>query len=419
MLNPESLIHDWNGERPPSPAAVRCPALNDETLRDGLQSPSAIDPGPDLKLRLLHLMAELGIGAVTLGYPAAGPRMLAQTRLLASEIARARLPLAGNCAARTLEADLAPIAAVQAETGVALEAAAFIGTSGVRMAAEGWTLGGMVGALERAVRFAVGQGLAVMFVAEDASRAAPATLRTLGRAAVQCGARRICLADTAGSATPEGVRRLVQFVREEVVAPSPEPVGIDWHGHRDRGLALANCLAAIDAGADRVHATALGTGERAGNAEMELLLANLGLRGCTYGDLTRLPEYCITAARAMGVAIPANHPVVGGDAFRTASGVHAAAVLKALGRGDDALADALYSSLPAREFGLAQRIAISPMSGKSNVRHWLAMHGYDAGDSALIAALLAAAKAADHALADAECEAAVQRVLGARDAAPA
>jgi 2-isopropylmalate synthase len=392
------LIHDWNQERP---ARVE---LNDETLRDGLQSPSITDPPAEAKVRLLHLMVDLGVSAVTIGFPAAGPRMLEQTRLLAGEIARQRLPLAANASGRTTEADVAPIAQVAQETGVALEAAIFIGASRIRRETQGWTMDDMLRLAERAVRLAVREGLPVMFVLEDASRTDPDTLKALYGLAIRLGARRLCLADTTGHATPAGVERLVCFVRDEVIAPSGERVALDWHGHRDRGLAIANCLAAIAAGANRVHATALGCGERAGNAEMELLLANLYLGGARFGDLTKLPEYCRLAAQALGLRIPANHPVVGLDAFRTASGIHAAAILRARERGDTELADLVYSSLPASVFGLIQTFALSAMSGHAGVRHWLAEHGHDPRDEALVETLLRAAKASPRALTDSEAE---------------
>jgi isopropylmalate/homocitrate/citramalate synthase len=405
---PRSLIHDWNGEQTaaPNPRA----GLNDETLRDGLQSPSVTDPPPEAKLRLLHLMADLGMAGVTIGFPAAGPRMLAQTRLLARELARTRLPLAANAAARTVEADVAPIATVAQEAGIPIEAAIFIGASAIRRESQGWDLGDMLGLSERAGRFAIRQGLPVMFVVEDASRTDPETLRALYAHAIGWGARRLCLADTTGHARPPGVERLVRFVRDEVITPSRQPVALDWHGHRDRGLAVANCLAALAAGADRVHGTALGSGERAGNAEMELLLANFHLMGLPHGDLTLLPEYCRLASRALGLRIPANHPVVGADAFRTASGIHAAAILRAEQRGDRELAELTYSSLPAAAFGLEQRYALSSMSGHAMVRHWLEQHGYDPTDEALVESLLAAARQADRAMSDAEVERVVRGV---------
>jgi len=195
----------------------------------------------------------------------------------------------------------------------------------------------------------------------------------------------------------------VRFVKDEVIAPCGETVKLDWHGHRDRGLGLVNCLAAIRAGVDRVHGTALGVGERVGNAEMDLLIVNLNLLGVHRHDVSNLREYCALAASAIGVPLPANYPVLGSDAFRTGTGVHAAAIIKARHKGDDWLADRIYSSVPAGEFGLKQRIEIGPVSGLSNVKCWLDEHGYDSNDRETCERLFAAAKRADHVLTDAEC----------------
>jgi isopropylmalate/homocitrate/citramalate synthase len=410
------LIYDWNPLDGGFDYRTARVELNDETLRDGLQSPSVSDPAMPDKVRLLHLMADLGIAAADIGLPGAGPRMVDQVRTLAWEIANSRLPLNANCAARTLVRDIEPIAQISQETGLAIEAATFIGSSPIRQYAEDWTLDRMLRVSEEAVTFAVRQGLPVMYVTEDTTRARPETLKALYANAIRWGARRLCLADTTGHATPSGVRNLVRFIRDEIVSPSGEDVKLDWHGHRDRGLGIANCLAAIEAGIDRVHATALGVGERVGNTEMDLLIVNLRLLGLYTHDVSRLPEYCRSAAEATGVPIPVNYPVVGADAFRTGTGVHAAAIVKARKKGDAWLADRVYSSVPAGEFGLNQKIDISPQSGISNVKCWLEEHGYDPEDSRTVDALFQAAKRSAHTLADEECHRLVEAArMGAVD----
>jgi 2-isopropylmalate synthase len=402
-MSQQELIHDWNrAEGAFDFRLARGVQLNDETLRDGLQSPSVRDPAMEDKLRILHLMAELGIASADIGLPGAGQRASASVEALVREIVSSRLPLRPNCAARTVIDDIRPIAEISQRTGVAIEVATFIGSSPIRQYAEGWTLDRILRATEEAVCFAVGEGLPVMFVTEDTTRAAPAVLRALYGAAIRCGARRICLADTVGHATPDGVRKLVRFVREEIVEPSGEAVCIDWHGHRDRGLAVANALVAVQEGADRVHGTALGVGERCGNTEIDLLLVNFQILGIHDGDLSRLAEYVRLVAEACGVPIAYNWPVFGEDAFRTGTGVHAAAIIKAGEKGDAWLADRVYSGVPAGDFGLHQRIEISPMSGLSNVRHWLEHHGYDAADDGLCQHLFNAAKKTDHTLTDQE-----------------
>lgn len=381
--------------------------MDDETLRDGLQCPSVTDPSIDDKRALLHLMADLGIAAADLGLPGAGSRASANVLALAHELVDARLSLSPNCAARTVVSDVEPIARISQEVGLPIEAATFIGSSPIRQYAEDWTLDRMLRVSEDAVTFAVREGLPVMFVTEDTTRAAPETLKALYGNAIQWGARRLCLADTVGHATPDGVRALVRFVRESIIAPSGEDVQLDWHGHRDRGLGLANCLAAIEEGVDRVHGTALGIGERVGNAEMDLLLINLHLLGAHDHDLSRLPEYSHLASRACGVPIPPSYPVLGEDAFRTGTGVHAAAIIKARRKGHAWLADRIYSGVPAGDFGLAQRIEISHVSGLSNVKWWLEEHGYDAGDEGLCRHVFGVAKGVNRVLRDDELEAVI------------
>jgi 2-isopropylmalate synthase len=402
-MQESELIHDWNTV--PGTFSYRTRRgvqLNDETLRDGLQSPSVTDPTIGEKIELLHLMAELGIASADIGLPGAGPRAVRDVEALAREIVQHRLPLAPNCAARTVRADVQPIIDVSQRVGMAIEAATFIGSSPIRQYAEDWTLDRMLRATEDAVCFAVHNGLPVMYVTEDTTRARPEVLKRLYTTAIECGARRICLADTVGHATPEGVRQLVRFIRDEVVGPTGEDVKVDWHGHRDRGLALANCLAAVEEGVDRVHGTALGVGERCGNAEMDLLLVNFKLLGLHDGDLTRLNDYVRLAADACRVPLAYNWPVFGEDAFRTATGVHAAAIVKAEAKGDAWLADRIYSGVPAGWFGLAQKIEISHMSGISNVRYWLRAHGYDPADDGLANHVFEAAKRCDRTFADGE-----------------
>lgn len=409
-MDERELIYDWNVAGATFEwRRAGSVELDDETLRDGLQNPSVVDPPVEAKIRILHLMERLGIHTADIGLPGAGPRAREAVRALAAEMVRSRLRIRPNCAARTVLADVRPIAEISQEVGIPIEACTFIGSSFIRQYAEDWTLDVMLRATEEAVTFAVGEGLPVMYVTEDTTRARPETLKKLYTTAIECGARRICLADTVGHATPDGARALVRFAREEIVGPSGEPVKVDWHGHRDRGLGLANTLAAIEAGADRVHATALGIGERVGNTEMELLLVNLKLLGAHDGELTALADYCRAVSEACGVPIPSGYPVIGADAFRTGTGVHAAAIIKAMAKGDEWLADRVYSAVPASWIGRAQRIEIGPVSGLSNVKYWLRAHGYDPEDEALARRIFDAAKAADRVLTDEEIEA----VMGA------
>ena len=410
-MDAQGLIYDWNAQGAEFDWRQARVDLNDETLRDGLQCPSVKDPKVEQKVRLLHLMADLGIVAADIGLPGAGPRVREQVLTLAREICSAKLPIAPNCAARTHLNDVQPVVEISQQVGIPIEVATFIGSSPIRQYAEDWTLEKMLAASETAVTFAVKHGLPVMFVTEDTTRAKPETLQALYGNAIRWGARRLCLADTVGHATPDGVRRLVRFVKDEIITPSGEDVKLDWHGHRDRGMGVINCLAAIEAGVDRVHATALGVGERVGNAEMDLLIVNLHLLGAYHGDLSKLPEYCRLVSEAVGRPIGVDYPVMGADAFRTGTGVHAAAIVKARAKGDTWLADRVYSSIPAGELGMAQKIEISPVSGLSNVRHWLEANGYDPANEAATQALFDAAKKTDRVLTDAECHALARGAL--------
>jgi 2-isopropylmalate synthase len=410
LTDSSDLIFDWNADTAAFDWSAARVDLNDETLRDGLQSPSVRDPSMEQKLRLLHLMADLGIAAADIGLPGAGPRVREQVLALATEIRDARLAIAPNCAARTVVRDVEPIVEISQKVGIPIEAATFIGSSPIRQYAEDWTLERMLKASETAVTFAVSHGLPVMFVTEDTTRAKPETIRALYANAIRWGARRICVADTVGHAVPEGVRRLMRFVRGEIIRPSGEDVKLDWHGHRDRGMGVINCLAAVEAGADRVHATALGVGERAGNAEMDLLIVNLHLLGTYRGDLAKLRDYCTAASEAVGRPIGVDYPIMGADAFRTGTGVHAAAIIKARKKGQDWLADRVYSSVPAGAFGITQTIEISPVSGMSNVKFWLEAHGYDPANERYARALFEAAKRTDRALTEAECHALLVQV---------
>jgi 2-isopropylmalate synthase len=403
---PDDLIHDWNVQdlppRPPFPVM-----LNDETLRDGLQGPSVVDPPIETKKAILRAMDRLGIHTADVGLPGAGPRAVADVTELCREIVDGRLKIRPNCAARTVVKDIEPILSISSSVGIPIEACLFIGSSAIRQYAEDWTLDTLLQRTEDAVGFAVKQGLPVMYVTEDTTRAHPETLRRLYATAIRCGAQRICVTDTVGHATPSGVSAVIRFIRS-VVDDSGAKVGIDWHGHRDRGLDIPNVLAAILAGADRVHGCGLGIGERAGNAAMELVMVNLKLLGWIEHDLAELPEYCRLISEGCRIPIPRNYPVIGHDAFETGTGVHASAVIKALRKNDRWLADRVYSGVPASEVGRAQSIVIGPLSGKSNVVFWLEQRGIEPRNET-VTRIFEAAKTSDRVLQDQEILALIGR----------
>ncbi len=395
-IAPHPLIYDWNhdavAEGPEKPVAM----LDDETLRDGLQSPSVRNPTIEEKIGILHHMDALGIDTADIGLPGAGPKVARDVERLARAIADGRLKIRANCAARTLVSDIRPIAEIQQRTGVPIECGAFIGSSPIRQFAEGWTLDFLQKCTEEAITFAIKERVDVMYVTEDTTRADPESLRRLFTTAIRVGAKRLCVADTVGHATPNGAKAVVTFVKS-LIAELGADVGIDWHGHRDRGFGVASSIAALEAGATRLHGAALGIGERCGNTSIDLLMVNLVMMGYRDNDLAGLPAYMQAVSSACDVPIAPNYPVIGSDAFRTATGVHAAAVVKAFRKGDRALMDAVYAAVPASLVGRQQEIEVGPMSGRSNVVFWLESRGLPATDE-IVDRIFAAAKASNRTL---------------------
>jgi 2-isopropylmalate synthase len=375
----EVLVYDWNTIDPTLLLPNRHIGFDDETLRDGLQSPSVCEPPVEKKIELLHLMNALGIDTADIGLPGAGGTHAAGVELMAREIAEKKLSIRPNCAARTHRSDIIPIIEISQRAGIPIEACTFIGSSAIRFFAEDWTLDKLLKLTEDAVTFAVTEGVPVMYVTEDTTRANPETIRALYTTAIQCGAKAVCVCDTVGHSTPDGARAVVKFVKG-IIDEQGGGIRLDWHGHQDRGLGVINSIAAIQGGADQVHGSALGMGERVGNTPMDQLLVNLKLMGWIENDLSRLGEYCTLASTACEWTIPHNYPVFGRDAFRTATGVHAAAVIKSYRKGDKELADLVYSGVPAGQFGLEQVVEFGPMSGKSIVIYWLEKRGIQASE---------------------------------------
>lgn len=404
-----SLVFDWNEVNRKGEILPKNASFFDETLRDGLQNPSVVDPKIDEKLEILHLMENLGIHAANVGLPSSSRRAFEDVVRICKEVADCKMKIKIACAGRTVLSDITPMLEVSQRAGVPIEVYAFIGSSPIRQYVESWDVNLIAKRSAEAIDVAVKAGLPVAYVTEDTTRSRPENLTTLFRTAIDHGARRICLSDTVGHATPDGVRNLIEFTRH-VIAGTGAEIGIDWHGHNDRGLALENALWAFEYGADRVHATGLGIGERVGNTPMELLLLNLKLLGQLGGqDLTKLLDYCQTIAKAVRWDVPINYPLVGRDAFRTSTGVHAAAIIKAMTKGDTWLADRIYSGVHAGMFGRGQEICVGFMSGASNVDHWLAQRGIPS-DEGLVAAILKEAKSLDHIMTEEEILAVVKRV---------
>ena len=400
---PHPLIYDWNHDAVgPGPVAM----LDDETLRDGLQSPSVRTPTLIERIDILRWMDALGIDTADIGLPGAGQRAAQAVEVLARAIVDNRMKIRANCAARTVIADVKPVVEITQRTGLPIECCTFIGSSPIRRYAEEWTLEYLQECTEKAVGFAVKHGLTVLYVTEDTTRADPESLRALYTTAIRAGARRLCIADTVGHATPNGAKAVVRFVKSIIEELGAGDIGIDWHGHSDRGFGVSCSVAALEAGATRLHGAALGIGERCGNTPMDLLLVNLAMMGYIERDLTNLGAYCEAVSRACDVPIPKNYPVIGADAFRTATGVHAAAVVKAFRKGGRALMDAVYAAVPASLVGREQEIEVGPMSGRSNVIFWLETRGLPATDE-VVDRIFSAAKASNRTLTHEEVRAIV------------
>ncbi len=411
---PEQIIHDWNALRP-RPKPEQPFDFNDETLRDGVQSPSVVDPSVEDKLELLEQMDAIGVRAANIGLPGAGKRAFDDVVALAKHIRNKKLRIEPNCAARTVVADIAPIAEAVQKTGQKIVCYTFIGSSPIRQWAEEWDVSFIEKTSRQAIEFAVRQGLEVSYVTEDTTRSAPENLEVLFSSAIDAGASRLVLCDTVGHATPGGAYALVEWTKGFLDRRGHRHVKIDWHGHNDRGLAVVNAIAALEAGAHRVHACGLGVGERVGNTSMDQLLLNLKLMGWIDWDLRQLVPYVRKVSEATKVPIPVNYPLCGSDAFRTATGVHAAAIIKALKKGNTWLADRVYSGVPAGEFGKQQEIEIGHMSGMSNVRYWLERRGI-AFDEAMAKDILARAKSCAWTLTEEEIFAVVRRYQKAQQA---
>lgn len=409
-MNERDVIYDWNVEGHALSPPMRRVEVHDETLRDGIQCPSVVDPPIERKFEIVRLLAAVGVDSTNVGLPGAGPRAVADCTRLVELIRDEKLNIRPSCAARTHANDIRPIIEISEKTGVPVEAMMFLGSSPIRMYAEGWDEDRLEQMTRDAVRMAKQAGIPATFVTEDTVRSHPRTLRRLFSAAIEEGCERLVLCDTVGHATPNGVFNLVHWTVDLLVGYGQrDNVKLDWHGHNDRGHALPNALYAIEAGCERVHGCVLGIGERVGNTSLDQLLVNLKLLGVEKHDLVRLVDLVNEVSDACSVPIPYNYPVFGTDAFRTGTGVHAAALIKAQKRGEQWLADRVYSGVVAEWFGRTQEIEIGHQSGESNVRWWLKHHGI-ADDDRVVKAVFDAAKATNRMLSEAEILAVIQGV---------
>lgn len=424
-MQESELIYDWNvrgGFTERDPTRHPHPLwFDDETLRDGLQSPSARNPSIEQKIELLRLMEDLGLQKVDLGLPGAGQQHRDHMEAMLTVIRDEDFQIRPGAAVRTVVSDIEPLVDLQARYEMPIQASAFLGTSPIRQYAEGWDVPKLLSTMETAVTYAVDHDIPVMFVTEDTTRSKPEDVKAIYTRALELGADRICVCDTCGHVTPPGVKSLLRFIEDEVIPDAGfkrRDIEINWHGHQDRGLGVANNIAAYEAGADVIHGTALGVGERAGNAPLDQTLINLKLMGVIDNDLSKLGEYMKKANEYIEVPLPRNYPVFGDDAFETGTGVHASAVIKAMRKGDHWLADRVYSGVPAGIVGLQQKIRIGHMSGRSNIVFWLQQHGYE-GDDELVEYMFEVAKQQPRLMRDDEVVAAVDEFVAMRAAAQA
>ncbi|MDC1419851.1 2-isopropylmalate synthase [Euryarchaeota archaeon] len=414
-MKESELIYDWNSvDYEISRDSTKHPHgiwFDDETLRDGLQSPSARNPKIEQKLELIDYMEKLGIQKVDLGLPGAGPSHIGHIDSMLKHMTENSYDLRPGCAVRTLVSDIEPLVDLQAKFERQIQASAFLGTSPIRQYTEGWNMEKILSTAEKAVTFAVDNDIPVMFVTEDTTRSKPSEIKQVYSRAIELGADRICICDTCGHVTPNGVKKLLSFIQEEVIPDSGvkrRDIEVNWHGHQDRGLGVANNLAAVESGADVIHGTALGVGERAGNAPLDQTLVNLSLMGVINNDLKSLNNYIKKAHEYIEVDLPKNYPVFGKDAFETGTGVHASAVVKAMKKGDHWLADRIYSGVPAQEYGLEQKIRIGHMSGRSNIIWWLNKNEYKITDE-LLQYLFNVAKSQTRLMEDEEVHSAISK----------
>lgn len=404
------LIYDWNSVEKVAPLSPkRRVQFLDETLRDGIQSPSVVDPAIDDKLRIVDLANDLGIDTMDIGLPGAGRRAIEDVTTIAEHIRDGKLRVKASCAARTHQNDVQAIVDISQKVGIEIEVLCFIGSSPIRQYAEDWDLARMMKLSADAIDLGRKYNLPVAYVTEDTTRSRPDVLTKLFTNAVEHGASRLIVCDTVGHATPDGIRNLLKFTRNVLDGMGRTDVGIDWHGHNDRGLGVVNSIFAIEYGADRIHGTALGIGERVGNAALDQILLNLKLLGeLPEHDLTKLVLWCKVVSQATRVPIHAQYPLAGNDAFRTATGVHAAAIIKAEKKGHEWLADRIYSGVPAGMFGKEQQIEVGHYSGESNVVYWLKKRGYEPTKD-LVAAVLGEAKRGNRVLTDDEIIAVIKQ----------
>ena len=364
------LLTDWNEKKTFKNKSI---VIEDDTLRDGLQSALLRIPNYFEKKELVTLAHASRIKYVMLGFPGASEDAYHECRLLVQFIRDMQWPLVPRLLGRANQSDMAAICRLQEETGVPLQADFFINICALRLKVEGWNLATITQMIHQASEQLDRHGVSYSISLEDATRSDTSIIEKMLCTIVNTKAIAIVLCDTVGACLPSGVANLLRFVKKTIAAHNSH-IFQWWHGHNDRGLALANALCALDHGIDGISGTFLGIGERSGNICIEQIMLHLNQYYGSAYCLDSARQYCSLLSRYTEYTMPINQPLFGNQSFTTTAGTHIRALEKAKRFGTGAH-DLLYSSVAAHDLGRQQQIMLGPMSGRSAVKSVLEQIG--------------------------------------------
>jgi 2-isopropylmalate synthase len=363
-------LYSWSSQREIS-SPLRTPQvhveIDDETWRDGMQG-TQTERHPDTEERREYLVFAGKNGFIEhadIGFPGSGIKhrneMVNLINSLEEKKAGITLSAAGRGSAKD---DIRAILEVSSRTGYPLEGDLFLDTSEIRAKVEGWDRTEKLKSLKDNISLLKKEGLPVMFVLERATTTSPKELYDPLMMAIDLGVDRICIADTQGIITPQGVSNIFRWVINEI-GENNKDLKLDFHEHNDLGMGIANCLVAAAEGVDRLHATARGIGERAGNVNLEQLLVVLSAKGYRKTDVRKIRDFAEMSASMLGLEISKYEPIIGENSMETASGVHASAYGKS----------ELHENLPPiyfpfdlKDTGSKAVVKIGPSGGIANVR---------------------------------------------------
>ena len=342
----------------------------DTTLRDGEQSPGA-SMNVSQKMRVARALARMGVDIIEAGFPVASQGDFEAVRLIAKEIRSCEI--AGLARIHDKDIDVAWDAIKEAENP---RLHTFVSTSDIHLQHQlKKTREEVLEMTIAGVKRAVGHVSNVEFSAMDASRTEPAYLAQVVQAAIEAGAKVINIPDTVGYAVPTEFGNLIEYLYEHV--PSIDQVVVSVHCHNDLGLALANTLASIHAGARQVECTMNGIGERAGNTSLEEVAMVIKTRRDWLNFETNIKSEEIFPTSRMistvtGLTVPLNKPIIGANAFAHESGIHQDGVLKEA---------ATYEIMRPQDVGIKKSdLVLGKHSGRHAFRDKLKALGYDLGD---------------------------------------